>query len=166
MKIDPQDKAIQHIILLENMDDDSRKRIYEDAEKEYGSPWSLKLRDFFALMENDLSYLGIDKLYNTTVRQYAWIMDYRECAERVGELLKAFVVPQSPEAQRASQKCIKMSSKEAVMVFVRKYFNLPSFDAAMDIPLSDFIVAKKNEFNNSIFQYTMMQIQKQNFKKK
>lgn len=168
MSIDPTSPFVNHAILLENMDEASAARLQEDAESVYGSPWGLSLRDFFALIEGDFSHIGITKenFISASVRQYIWMKDFRECERSVTELLKAWQVPMTVEAQRASKNCLKMQPKEGVIVFVRKYFNLPNFEATMDIPLSDFILAKKDEFNNALFNYRMNEIQRAKFKKK
>lgn len=168
MSIDPTSNFVPYAILLENMDEGSRQRLEEDAERVYGSPWGMKLRDFFACMDKDYSIIGLsnDNLLSASVRQYVWLKMFIECEERVAELLKSWQVPQSPDAQKASSKCVKMQPKESVIVFVRRYFGLKNFDETMEIPLCDFILAKHDEFNSSMFQYMMGEIQKQKFKKK
>ena len=168
MRIDPESPYIRHLILLDNMDEESRKRLQEDAERVYGSPWGLALKDFFALSEGDLSYINLTKETSIkgSVRQYVWMMEFREVVEQVTAILKNLQIPQSPDAQRASTKCLKMSTKESIFVFVRRYFGLRNFNEASEIPLSDFIVAKKDEFNTSIFRHTMNEIQKQKLKKR
>lgn len=168
MIIDPTSPCALHIVLLDNMDEESTKRLRADAERIYGSPWAMKLRDFFACMERDFACIGVSKenYASMTVRQYVWLKDYYECEEQVANLLKAWQIPQSSEAQKASAKCLKMTPKEGAIVFTRRYFGLTNFDAAMEVPLSDFIVAKKDEFNGAIFQYSMNEIQKQKLKTK
>ena len=163
MKIDPTSNFVPYIILLDNMDEESRQRLEEDAERVYGSPWGMRLGDFFNTIDEDWSYIGLtkDQFLTATVRQYVWLKSFYECEMRVAELLHSWQIPQSPDAQKASSKCLKMEPKESVIVFVRKYFGLKNFDETMDIPLSDFILAKKDEYNNSIFQHTMAELQKQ-----
>lgn len=168
MKIDPESNFVQYAILLENMDAASRERLEADAESVFGSPWEMKLGDFFAVMEDDWSFFGANKerWYEASVRQFIWLKMFRDCEMRVGELLKSWQVPTSKEAKQASSHCLKMTPKEGVIVFTRRYFGLPNFNAAMEIPLSDFIVAKKDEFNNGLFQYYMAEQQKAKFHKK
>lgn len=168
MTIDPRDKYINHLILLANMDEESRKRLEADAELHYGSPWGLTLRDFFALSEGDLTYIGLAKEEQTqgSVRQYMWMQLFQELVTQVVEILKRLQVPQSDEAKRASEYCLKSSSKESSIVFARKYFGLKSFSEAEEVTISDFIVAKKDDFNAAMFQHVMHEIQRNKFKKK
>lgn len=168
MSIDPNDNFIKYLVLLENMDEESKNRLQEYADSVYGSPWELALKDFFALSSGDLSHIGMDKKdeLKATVCQYVWMKEFREVVEQVTAILKRLQVPQTPEAQRASKNCLKMDFKEGALVFVRKYFGLHSFAQAENVTLADFIVAKKDEFNGAIFQYSMNEIQKQKLKMK
>ena len=168
MKLDPTDKYVNHIILLTNMDEESRKRLVEDAEKVYGSPWGLKLKDFFALVQNDLSYLGLDDktAIAGTVRQYVWLTEFRDVSEQVVAILNKYKVPMSDMAKKASEMCLKMDFMESTLVFVRNYFGLKSFEEAENTTLSDFIVAKKDNYNSGMFEYAMYRMQKEQFSKK
>lgn len=168
MSIDPKAPYLNHLALLEYMDEDSKKRLQDYADSVYGSPWSLALRDFFALSEGDLSYIGLAKedYMKANVCQYVWMKSFRECVEQVTEILKSLQVPQSPESQRASKACLKMGFKEATLVFTRRYFGLHNFTEAENIPLGDFIVAKKDDFNGNIYQYRMSEIQKAKLKQR
>lgn len=168
MKIDPNERYINRLVLLEKMDEESKQRLEEYAESVYGSPWALSLRDFFALSEGDLSYIGLTKeqYLSANVCQYVWMKAFRECVEQVTNILKSLQVPQSPESQRASKACLKMGFKEATLVFTRRYFGLHNFTEAEKIPLGDFIVAKKDDFNGNIYQYKMSEIQKAKLKQR
>ena len=168
MRIDPNAPYVRYVILLDNMDDESKKRLQEHAESVYGSPWELPLKDFFALSSGDLSHIGLEKndSLKATVNQYVWMLEFREVVEQVTAILKRLQVPQSPEAQRASKNRLEMGFKEAAIVFARRYFGLHSFAEAENVTLADFIIAKKDEFNGAIFQYSMNEIQKQKLKTK
>lgn len=168
MKIDPNARYVEYLLLLENADKESMDRLQEDAESHLGSPWSLALRDFFALSSGDLSFIGLDakNAINATVRQYVWMKAFKEVVEHVANLLQQLRVPQSADAQKASQQCLKMDVQEAALVFVRKYFGLKSFTEAENVTLADYIIAKKDEYNTAMFQYAMSDLQRQKFKHK
>ena len=167
MKIDPQARYMTYLLLLDNADKESWSRLVQDAEKVYGSPWALTLRDFFALAGGDLSYIGTTKdSLNASVRQYVWYKEFKDCVEQVTHLLNKLRVPQSAEAQMASGRCLKMTGQEAAFVFVRKYFGLKSFEQAENVSLADYIIAKKDAYNSAMFQYAMNEIQRQKLNKK
>lgn len=168
MKLSPTDPFGKHILLLTNMDEESKKRLQEDAESVYGSPWQLTLRDFFALSKGDLSYIGLTKStqLKASVRQYVWMKYFEEVVQQVAAILKALVHPHTSDADRASEKCLKMGFEESTLVFVRNYFGLHSFTEAENTILSDFIIAKKDTYNNAVFQFTMNELQRQKFKTK
>lgn len=168
MLIDPTRRYIEYMLLLENMDEESSKRLREDAISVYGDPWSLPLRDFFALSKNDLSYIGVDAAhyYNATVRQFMWKKAFDECVKMVEAIVKKFQVPMTDEAKRASEQCEKMNFEESTLIFVRNYFGLRSFAEAENMPLSDYIVAKKDHYNNAMFKFAIGNIQRQKLSKK
>lgn len=168
MKLNPEDRYINHIVVISNMDDASKARLQEDAVAHFGDPWQLTLKDFFALMEGDLSYLGLTKesSINASIRQYVWMQAYQEMVVSVTEILKRLQVPQSEEAKKASEFCLKTEKKEGAIVFARKYFGLKSFAEAWDVTISDFIIAKKDEFNGLMFQHAMNNIQRAKLKMK
>jgi len=150
------------------MDEESSKRLHDDAIATYGDPWSLALKDFFALSKNDLSYIGVDVAhpFNATVRQFMWKKAFDECAKMVAAIVQKYQVPMSPEAKQASEQCEKMNFIESTLIFVRNYFGLHSFAEAENIPVSDYIVAKKDHFNNAMFKYALGNIQRQKMTKK
>ena len=168
MIINPSDKYIDHIILLTNMDEDSKNRLREDAERVYGSPWGLALKDFFALSEGDLTYIGLERGRQLTasIRQFVWMHEFSEVVEQVIGILQKLQIPQSDDAKRASEYCLKSTSKESVYLFTRRYFGLRNFNEAAEIPLSDFILAKKDDYNSAIYQHAMNGIMRNKFKKK
>lgn len=167
MRIDPQARYMPYLLLLEHADKESWSRLVQDAESVYGSPWALALRDFFALAGGDLSHIGTTKdSIDASVRQYVWYKEFKDCVESVTNLLNKLKVPQSTEAQMASGRCLKMTAQEAAFVFVRRYFGLKSFAEAENVTLADYIIAKKDAYNTSMFQYAMHEIQRQKLNKK
>lgn len=169
MKINPSEPYIKYVDILNHCNEETMQAFRKDAERVYGSPWALRIKDFFALSEGDLTYIGITSKEQTifaSVRQYVWITEFREMAEQITNMLKTFTIPQSAESQRAAVKCIKMGFKEATLIFIRSYFGLKSFGEAENISVADFIVAQKDEYNTAIFKHTMAEIQHAKIKKK
>lgn len=168
MILDPTSAYAGHILLLENMDEESKARLRADAEAVYGTPWALALKDFFALSKGDLSYLGLttETAEQASIRQYIWMLYFKEVCEQVAVILKKLVVPQTAEQEMASKSCLKMGFEESTLIFVRKYFALHNFTEAENITLSDFLIAKKDSFNGAIYQKAMNDIQRQKFKRK
>ena len=168
MKLSPEDKYINHIVLLNNMDDDSKARLQADANEHLGDPWQLTLSEFFSLSEGDLSHIGLTKetSLNASIRQYIWMQEFSDVVQSVVATLKRLQVPQSDEAKQAAQFCLKTETNEAAIVFARRYFGLKTFAEAWNVTISDFIIAKKDEFNTLMFQHAMNEIQRAKFKKK
>jgi hypothetical protein len=56
--------------------------------------------------------------------------------------------------------------QEGMLVFVRAYFGLKSFGEAENVTIGDYLLAKKDEYNSTIFQRNMAKIQTQKIHKK
>lgn len=166
MILSPTDRYTEHLILLDNCDADSLKRLQADAESVYGSPWSLTLRDFFALSKGDLSFIGLtaETAIQASVRQYIWMKEFKEVVEQVTAILKRLQMPSNPDQERASSKCLSTNFEESALIFARRYFELHSFSEAENTTLSDYIVARKDDYNNNIFRWAMAEIQKNKLK--
>jgi len=168
MTLSPTSPCVDWVVLLDNMDAESRERLREDAESVYGSPWGLALRDFFALAKRDLSFFGLtkDTALKMTVRQYVWLKWFDEVCEQVVNILHRLTAPQSDTARKASEQLLKVGFDESTLVFVRKYFGLKNFTEAESITLADFILARKDHYNDCVFKYYFNDIQRQQFKKR
>ena len=167
MKLSPTSPCLGWVVVLDNMDEASRDRLREDAQTIYGSPWALALKDFFALAKRDLSLFGLTKenALAMTVRQYVYLRWFDEVAAQVAKILKTLTVPQSDAMKRASEHCLKVSGEESTLVFVRRYFGLKNFTEAENISVADFIIARKDQYNDSMLKYCLNEIQRQQFKK-
>ena len=102
MKLSPEDKYINHIVLLNNMDDASKARLQADANEHLGDPWQLTLSEFFSLSEGELSHIGLTKetSLNASIRQYVWMQEFSDVVQSVVATLKRLQVPQSDEAKQ------------------------------------------------------------------
>lgn len=168
MILSPTDLCVNWVILLDNMDEESLKKLRDDAQSVYGSPWGLALKDFFALAKRDLSFFGLtkDTALKMTVRQYVWLKWFDEVCEQVVNILHRLTAPQSETARKASEQLLKVGFDESTLVFVRKYFGLKNFTEAESITLADFILARKDHYNDCVFKYYFNDIQRQQFKKR
>lgn len=169
MIINPNDKYYQYSLLLSKLDEESKNKLRADAEIFYGSPWGLALRDFLALSKGDLTFIGIankEEEWNASIRQYIWMQSFTEMAMQVANILKKMQIPQDEDEKTAASYCMTSSVNESVLVFTRKYFGLKNFAEAEEISVSDFIIAKKDEYNIAMYKYMLAQIQRNKMKKK
>ena len=115
MIVSPTAPCVDWIVLLDNMDEESRDRLREDAQNVYGSPWGLALRDFFALAKRDLSFFGLTKAeaLKMTVRQYVYLKWFDEVSEQVANTLKRLISPQTEMSKRAAEHLLKVSGEES-----------------------------------------------------
>ena len=67
---------------------------------------------------------------------------------------------------RAQKTCLKVSVAEGILLFVREYFSLHSFGEAENLPLSDYLIAKKDNYNKVMAQREYAKIQNEKIKSK
>lgn len=164
MKIDFSKPYSKYIDVLPFVTDESRKALMEQAAK-IRDPYTLTLAEFFACCEGDFACVIKDK-NNPTTGEGLWLEMFRDFLKDFGKILERLVIPQTPEQKQASANCLPVEWQEGMLVFVRAYFGLKSFGEAENVTIGDFLLAKKDEYNSTIFQRNMAKIQTQKIHKK
>lgn len=120
--------------------------------------WSIPVGQFVELSNGDYKSLGVDKdnIEDITALQYYAIMSFKGFVDEFIKVVEALDTPRTSKERQAESACRPMSLAEGLLVFVRKYFGLRSFDEAANIPLSDYIIAKKDTYNSAMFERTYM----------
>jgi hypothetical protein len=82
-------------------------------------------------------------------------------------VIQRFELPQTSEEIQAGAGVPEFSLLESMLLFTQKYFSLPSFEAAEQITLSDFLMAKKADYSSRLFErnYTKVMEQKHKLRK-
>ena len=116
--------------------------------------WGMRIGDFIKLLQGDLSIFGVDKDNAMDVPAFAhFIMKgFAIFMQDFCQTCKALDVPMTANEQRAQSKCLQMGVDEGILVFCRNYFSLPNFDAVADLPLSDYLLARKDSYNKTMFE--------------
>jgi len=168
MKVSKKTPFIEIALFEDYITEDSKKELKEAAEKDIGSCWDLTLREFFELSKGDFSCKGIDvkKPEELSVLQFYWCARFKDFVDEFAATLERLQAPQSIEAQKAAKSCLDVSFEESVVVFCREYFGLHNFADAYTITLGEFVIAKKDSYNKTIFERSMAQIQEAKYKKK
>lgn len=74
-----------------------------------------------------------------------WLKEFTEALERL--TLK----PTAKQLQ-SQQGCEKVTFDESVFIFCRQYFGLHSFDDVLRLTVSDYLMAKKDDFNRQLIE--------------
>lgn len=144
--------------------EDSTKALMEQAEQLYGHCNELTIDQFWGLMGGDYSILG--DLSNPSVLQVYWSRRFKEYCEQFTQICERLKLEPREDEQKAQKGCIEMTPMEGMLIFVRSYFNLPSFAEAGKRTLGEYIVARKDKYNEARTQRNFEDIQRAKFKKK
>lgn len=164
MNIDFSKPYSKYVDVLPFVTDESRKALMAEAAK-IRDPYTLTLAEFFGCCEGDFGCVMKDT-ENPTTGEALWLDVFRVFIADFGKILERLVIPQTPEQKQASANCLPVEWQEGMLVFVRAYFGLKSFGEAENVTIGDYLLAKKDEYNSTIFQRNMAKIQTQKIHKK
>lgn len=135
------------------------------AERKYGSPWGMTIGQLIDATRGDVYVLENTPLEDVTVLQHYWLVCYQEMMEQLGKSLQKLTPPCTNEAKQAQSACLDMTFEEGVLVFLRSYFGLTTFDAARDLHIKDLLLARKDVYNRAAFEQAISRITTQNMKR-
>lgn len=156
----------EFVKLFEYLDEDSKAKLIASAQEVLVNYWDLRLGQFFDVQKERLDCIGVEGLNVQTVAQFIWVQGFPQFVDTLCNTLKRLEVKQSVEERKASASLMKMSFEEAALIFLQRYFGLPSFLAAREITLGEYVMAKKAEYNRGTFERAMAEIQRKKIKKK
>lgn len=150
--------------ILPFVTDESRKELLKKV-AEIRDPYTLTLAEFIACCAGDFSCVVQDAEHPTT-GEVLWCENFVAFVEELGKVFQRLVVPQTPEQKQAAKGCLSVEWQEGMLIFVRKYFGLHNFTQAEQITIGDFLIAKKDDYNTTIFNRNLHKIQTQKMKLK
>lgn len=138
----------------EFIDKETVQSIIEASKEVYGDYYDLTIENLIDFTEEGTT--AYDELMDEkiTVFRVYWFKGLSEFLKTYLNLLKNFVVKESPKESMASKACYPVEFGESLLIFAREYFNLHSFKEASQITLSDLLIAKKDAYNKAIFEKT------------
>ena len=75
---------------------------------------------------------------------------FREWVDELSATLRRLTVPPTAESIRLNAGTLPCEFTESVYLFCRSYFGLPSFEAADTLKVSEFVMAKKDDYNHAV----------------
>lgn len=129
-----------------------------EAERAYVSMYELTFVQFLKACNGDfVTILG--DMRKPTVLQVYWRKRFEDFKKEFGEMLKNTNVPPTADQQRASEGLPKPTFAENILVFVRQYFGLHSFQEAEQITLGNILIARRDAYNTAMFDRKLERIQ-------
>lgn len=137
-----------------------RAKIAEAAEAFYfgdGGFWSLSVGDFIDITNGDIE--KVCKQDGSVFAVYA-LRRFADFASTFVAAVEALVVPQTAEERAAMAVCREVTTAEAMLIFTRNYFGCQSFKQAATVSLGDYLIARKDAYNNAVAERKMAEIQR------
>lgn len=153
---------------------ESLQELKQGAEQKYGGCYGLTIDQFWGICNGDLSIIGIDPKQvkegkfdweTLTVGQEYWKKRFDDFANEIANACKRMSIKPTPEQEQAANGCVKIEPMEQMLIFVRSYFGLPSFTAAGERTMGEYITARKDDYNKKRMQRNWEEIQRRKLKK-
>lgn len=146
------------------MTDATKQQLTDAACSVFGDPWQLSIGDFVQLAGGDLSRLG--EMTDPTVMQIYWINAFKAFVADFEKALQGLSMPKDAQ-EIAAEECLrKVSMAEGMVVFVRSYFGLHSFAEAEKVTMLDYLIAKRDAYNQAAYSKRLAQLRAAKYKKK
>lgn len=85
-----------------------------------------------------------------TVFDTARVTAFRAWVDEISGTLKRLTVAPTAESMALNAGTMKSTFEESMYLFCRSYFGLSSFEAADRLLVSEFILAKKDDYNRAV----------------
>ena len=164
MKIEGRTPYKKFAPIEQYVSDESKKAMMAAAERAFKPCCSLTIDEFFGVCGGDYSLLGDTR--NPSVLQVYWAKRFAVFVEEFTQACQRTMLEPTPDQRIASEGQIEMTPQEHMLVFVREYFNLPSFFAAGKRTLGEYLTARKDRYNQMLQQRKFEQLQRDKLHKK
>lgn len=132
----------------------------KQAAQDYFKPCHLlTIDEFWGLLRKDFQLLGDMK--NPTVLQVYWCKAWAAFLEQFTKTCEK-LSPKDPEADAIQSGCVQMQPQENMLIFVREYFGLKSFTEAGRVTIGEYVLARKDHYNQNKMRknYEALQLKK------
>lgn len=143
--------------------DDEKAKLKAAAEKQFRNCYALTIDEFFGVTSGDYSLLG--DTTDPTVLQVYWLRRFAEFCEEFTKACERLQLEPTPEQVQAQAGCVDMSPQESMLVFMRDYFGLPSFYAAGERTIGEYLTARKDKYNAAKVQRNYENMQRRKLQK-
>lgn len=151
MKIDRHTLNEELAPLLSILTDEDMGRVRAAAVRDkYGDAgfYGMTVGDFTTVIGGDVRPLL--QSGGRTVFDTCRVEAFREWVDELSATLLRLTVPPTAESIRLNAGTLPCEFTESVYLFCRSYFGLPSFEAADTLKVSEFVMAKKDDYNHAV----------------
>ena len=146
--------------LIEGID---LNQVIAEAKNHYnvGEWWEITIDNFCDFCTGDFSALGIDKDKNKlTLFGFAVIMDFRSFAENFSDVVGKLIIPLTAEEKAVQSGLPELTMFEVMSGFVRRWFGCKTYEEASKYKLSEYLLARVEDYRSKIVERRMFENQK------
>lgn len=132
----------------------------KQAAQEFFKPCHLlTIDEFWGLLHKDFQLLG--DVTNPTVLQVYWCKAWGSFLEQFTKTCEKLSL-KDPESDAIQSGCVQMQPQENMLIFVREYFGLKSFTEAGHVTIGEYVLARKDHYNQNKMRknYEALQLKK------
>lgn len=151
MKIDRHTLNEELAPLLSIVTEDDMGRVRKAAVRDkYADEgfYGMTVGDFTTVLSGDVRPLL--QSGGRTVFDTCRVEAFREWVDELSDTLKRLTPPPTAESVKLNAGTIPSEFVESVYLFCRSYFNLGSFEQADRLKVSEFVLAKKDDYNHAV----------------
>lgn len=151
MKIDRHTLNEELAPLLSIVTEDDMGRVRKAAVRDkYGDAgfYGMTVCDFTTVLAGDVRPLL--QSGGRTVFDTCRVEAFKEWVDELSDTLKRLTPPPTAESVKLNAGTIPSEFVESVYLFCRSYFNLGSFEQADTLKVSEFVLAKKDDYNHAV----------------
>jgi hypothetical protein len=141
----------------------AREKITEGIDPRVFDFFGMTVAEFLQLQENRVPD-RVEKYLNrrkTTFYDYLKIQNTFEIGARsLEKILTDTIIPSDSKDEMARVGLIDLTTEEAMLTFLRDFFNLPGLEQAQGLTLYEYVTARKVTFNNAKFQKNLANMNK------
>lgn len=131
-------------------DEDMGKIRAASVRDKYGDAgfYSMTVGEFTSILSGDVSPLFQSE--GKTAFDACRVEAFRAWVDELSDTLKRLTPPPTADAVKFSAGTIPSDFTESIYLFCRTYFGLKSFEACDGLKVSEYILAKKDDYNRAI----------------
>ena len=151
MKIDRHTLNEDLAPLLSIVTEEDMGRVRKAAVRDkYGDAgfYGMTVGDFTTVLSGDVRPLL--QSGGRTVFDTCRVEAFMEWVDELSDTLKRLTPPPTAESVKLNAGTIPSEFVESVYLFCRSYFNLGSFEQADTLKVSEFVLAKKDDYNHAV----------------
>lgn len=165
MKVTSKTKYNEEFQLYEQfLTQESIQQLKQAAEQQFTNCYNLTIDEFWGVVNGNYELLG--NLEKPTVYQTYWLKRFADFVDELSNACERLSLRPTPEMEQCQNGVVKIQPMEAMLVFTRSYFGLPSFADAGKRTIGEYLTARKDDYNTKRVQRNFEELQKRKLRSK